>query len=214
MKCAMWLLVGMAAAPAAWGGYILEVSSNGQHAISVQPSAQFPVEVTLTRNTADAQVNEAIDSFEFVIEVSEPGVQYLSYSFSAPFVAGGSDDYSEPKLGGSIAFPMVITPSLDNGWGIKTNALDVSVQAFNAGVETFSEGVLLTLQFRAPASGGNFGVQAYSTGDFSFSGPAGEFTAIQGQQLLVAVPEPSICISGAVVALGALGRRQRQSPKA
>lgn len=212
MKSCLWFATAtVALASSAWGGYFLETSSNGQHSIAVLPGQEFTVDIVLRRDLSDAQTNEAIDACSFLVEVSQPGVKYVSYQWSSPFITGGTDDFSEPNQG-SASFPMEITPASDNGWGLSPGALDVYLANFNPGVETFDEGVLVTMRLQAPATGGAFTVRAYPDGEYSFTGPADGWTVyptVQGQQLQIAVPEPSICMLAGVVVLSSLSLRRR-----
>jgi hypothetical protein len=110
-------VVGVAGAERASAEYTISASSGGLSSVNAAPGQTVNVDVVLTSNAADVH-NSAI----FRVVFSEPGIEYLGYSWSSPYSM--LFDGSTPDL---ASLPGVITASTLSGLAYPSGIADVEM---------------------------------------------------------------------------------------
>jgi len=200
------LVLGLAASTAR-GDYILNVESvSGGTSVWVDPGASFGVNLMLESDASDQSTTAIFD-----ILFSDPGLEYLSYSWAAPYVTGGTDDVSVP-----LSSELPVTLSAATYTRGAAGAVDVHLDNFlDSG--TFGEGLLAQLTLAVP-SGWSAGtvVDIWADPDpggfASGVGPPFPITTSAGTGLEVHVtPEPGTAVLALLgLAVGTAVRRRRK----
>lgn len=192
-------VIGMAMASVrAEGAYIVSPMVAGQSGAIVAPGATFELDVVLASPTG-AVHNSAI----FALEFSTPGLEYLGYTWAAPYAAGTVFDDSLPRLDD---LPTTLSPGTLTGPGYPDGVVDVELSnvAESGG---FGVGVLATLTLRVPDA---FPAQTVliTVRPDTFAMGFDEVPAAAGPAFeLVVVPSPGAWLAAVFGAAAAVRRR-------
>lgn len=138
----------------------------------------FSIDIKLASTASDFNTSAI-----FTVEFSKVGLQLDTFDWSAPYVTGSADDWSDPAIGD---LPVIISG-------------DLYFENFASSGE-FYTGTLLTLGMTVPA-GFEPGKIAITAVPDTFDDGLSSISTTGGQFTLNVVPEPSVF----VLLLGALG---------
>jgi len=130
----------------ALAGYDVALSRVPADAGAVRPGEVFEVAVDL-RAASQERNNSAVVR----IEVDKAGLEYLSYAWAAPYLAGTADDDSKPRL---PALPRRLDEAALSAPGYPPGVVDLELSNladFSSGPSFFRSGRLATLRLQVPA---------------------------------------------------------------
>lgn len=171
--------------------YTLTPLSGGLSSVSAAPGSTITVDVALTSTGSDVH-NSSI----FRVVFSEPGLEFLSYTWGSPYETGTIFDASQPGLG---SLPMVLSASALEGAGYPSGVVDVEMSNVTPS-GTFSSGVLVSLTLRVPSVWTGSDVVDISIAPDTLANGFDVVPSVGGQTLHLNIPTPAT----SALALGGL----------
>jgi hypothetical protein len=201
------LLLAASAAPTARAAYLLSPLSEGLSSRTVQQGSSFDLDLVLTSSTADTNY-----ACVFTVDFSQPGLQYNSQTWAAPYITASLDNVSTP--GPNVTpLPALISPSSYVSRHADAGVSDIYFENFLE-TATFATGTLVTLNFTVPADfpTGTVTITAIpDPGEAFYNGQSIATTGTTFTLTVIPVPEPT---SLALLALGFTCLFSRRRPLA
>lgn len=193
------LAVGASGFVAAQADYVIAATSGGLSSVNAVPGQVVAVDVGLTSNASDAH-NSAI----FRVVFSEPGIEYVGYTWSLPY--GATFDASTPS---AASLPAIVSGSSLEGASYPSGVADVELSnVTDSGV--FSTGTIAQLLVRVPLGWSGSGAVQVTVVPDTIANGFDVVPTTSGGALTLVIPTPGSMALALVGVVGALRRRPRK----